>query len=102
MKIIDFEKVEPQLSPHGIELRKFPVNGKAVIVAKLKPGDKIDKHTAEGDAFFFILEGTGVFMYDENEITVGSETLIECPGTTERGWRNESDQVLRFLVIKDN
>ncbi len=102
MKIIDFTKIEPQPNPHGVEIRKFPVGGKAVIVAKMKPGEIIDKHTTEGDAFFFVLEGTGIFMHDDGEATVGPDTLIECPAETRRGWRNESDGILRFLVIKDN
>ena len=103
MKIIDFNKIEPQPNPHGIEVRKMLVNNmkNAAIVAKLMSGEKIDKHTAEGNAFFFVLEGKGIFIYDDKEIEVAVNTLIECPSNALRGWRNDSEGVLRFLVIKE-
>jgi len=52
------------------------------------------------DVFFYVLEGKGVVEIGEEKREVEKDTLINSPAKIPHCWYNESDGVLRFLVLK--
>ena len=60
----------------------------------------IKKHITPVDVFFYVLEGTGVVEIGDEKKEVSLDTLIESPAKIPHCWYNESDKLLRVLVVK--
>ena len=58
------------------------------------------KHITPVDVVFYVLEGMGVVEIGDERKGVGPDTLIESPAKIPHRWINESDKVLRILVVK--
>ena len=83
------------------EARKFYQDEYMKMVhLNLKPVDIIAKHAAALDGRFLVLEGKEIVEIGDESKEVEANTLIESPADCGHGWRNESDSVLRILVIK--
>ena len=94
-------ETEAFLNNHGVEARKFHQDKNMMMVhLSLKPGDTIAKHAAPMDVCFFVLEGKGIVEIGDESKEVEANTLIESPANCGHGWRNQSDELLRILVIK--
>ena len=66
----------------------------------LKPGNSLKRHITPVDVAFYVLTGSGVVEIGEEQELVGPDTLIESPKGIVHCWRNESSDLLRFMVIK--
>lgn len=94
-------ETEAFINGHGVEARKFYDNERMMMVhLNLKPGDVIAKHAAPLDVCFLVLEGKGIVEIGEESNEVEANTLIESPANCGHGWKNESEAVLRIVVIK--
>ena len=101
MEIKKIFETEAFVNGHGVEARKFHQDEYMMMVhLTLKPGDTIAKHAAPLDVRFLVLEGKGIVEIGDESKEVEANTLIESPANCGHGWRNESDSVLRILVIK--
>ena len=94
-------ETESFVNGHGVEARKFYQNEHLMMVhLNLKPGDVIAKHAAPLDVCFLVLEGKGIVEIGDESKEVEENTLIESPANCGHGWKNESDAILRVVVIK--
>ena len=101
MEIKRILETESFLNNHGVEARKFYQNELMMMVhLSLKPGDTIAKHAAPLDVCFLVLAGKGIVEIGDEIQEVEANTLVESPANCGHGWRNESDELLRILVIK--
>ena len=101
MKVTKWESVEKHPNPHGVDARKlYDTENAQIIHIKLNPGERLKKHITPVDVVFYVLEGEGVVEIGDERRVVGKDTLIESPARIPHCWYNESDKVLRFLVIK--
>ncbi len=101
MEIKKIFETESFVNGHGVEARKFHQDEYMMMVhLNLKPGDTIAKHAAPLDVRFLVLEGKGIVEIGDESKEVEANTLIESPANCGHGWRNESDSVLRIVVIK--
>ncbi|MCE5215351.1 MAG: cupin domain-containing protein [Methanobacterium sp.] len=66
----------------------------------MQPGEKLIRHITPVDVFFYVLEGTGIVEIGDEKKEVTTDTLIDSPAKIPYCWYNESDQLLRFLVVK--
>ena len=66
----------------------------------LGPGESLKKHITPVDVFFYVLEGIGVVEVGDEKKEVTPDTLIESPAKIPHCWYNESDELLRVLVVK--
>jgi mannose-6-phosphate isomerase-like protein (cupin superfamily) len=88
-------------NPHGIDARKlYDYEHAQVVALTLQPGEQLKKHITPVDAIFFVLEGTGIVEVGDEKEEVGANTLIDSPAKIPHCWYNESDAVLRVLVVK--
>lgn len=101
MKTIEIKNVPVNPNPHGIETRKFHENEHVQAVhITLKPGEKLKKHITAVDVFFYVLEGTGIVEIGEEKKEVVKDTFIDSPAKIPHCWYNESNEILRVLVVK--
>lgn len=101
MKITDVLNVESMKNPHGVKASKIYDTKHAMAVhLVLKPGEALKPHITPVDVFFYVLEGTGTVEIGEEKQTVGPDTLIDSPAKIPHCWYNNSDKMLRILVVK--
>jgi len=101
MKMVKWNDVEITQNPHGVDARKlYDTEHAQVVHMILKPGEKLKKHLTPVDVIFYVLEGNGTVEIGDEKQEVGPDTLIDSPAKTPHCWYNESNDILRFLVIK--
>ena len=101
MKIMKVSDAPAHQNPHGIDARKlYDTEHAMAVVLNLQPGERLKKHITPVDAIFFVLEGTGIVEVGDEKEEVGANTLIDSPAKIPHCWYNESDAVLRVLVVK--
>ncbi len=101
MKTIHVKDAEQSKNPHGVKASKlYDTENAQVVHIALEPGESLIKHITPVDVFFYVLEGTGVVEIGEEKKTVERDVLIDSPAKIPHCWYNESDSVLRFLVVK--
>jgi len=101
MKIVDVENVDISQNPHKVEAKRIydNKNGQAVHLT-LNPGESLKRHITPVDVFFYVLEGKGIVEIGDEKKKVGADTLIEGPAKIVHCWYNESNEILRILVVK--
>jgi len=101
MQIVDLNEQQTIGNPHGVEVRKLHDTEHAQVMhITLQPGQSLKRHITPVDVFFYVLEGVGVVQVGNEHREVGRNSLIDSPARVPHGWRNESDAVLRILVVK--
>ena len=101
MNIVQMENTPIADTPHKVDVRKLYDTENAMTVhITLQPGESLKKHITPVDVFFYVLEGTGIVEIGDEKKEVGKDTLIDSPARIPHCWYNESDDVLRFLVVK--
>jgi mannose-6-phosphate isomerase-like protein (cupin superfamily) len=101
MKTIEIKNIPINPNQHGIDTRKFHENEHVQAVhITLKPGEKLKKHITAVDVFFYVLEGTGIVEIGDEKREVTKDTYIDSPAKIPHCWYNESNEILRVLIIK--
>jgi len=101
MIITKVSDVPVQQNPHHIDARPVYSSPHAVaVVITLQPDESLKKHITPVDVFFYVIEGTGVIEIGDEKETVSQDSIVESPAGIPHRWINESDHLLRVLVIK--
>lgn len=101
MKITNIDNVEISKNPHNVDARKiYDTNFAQAVHIKMKPGESLRRHITPVDVFFYVLEGKGIVEIGDEKKEVGVDTLIESPAKIVHCWYNESNEILRILVVK--
>lgn len=88
-------------TPHGLDVRNIYNEDNAMInIITFKPGEALKPHKTPVDVAFYVLEGVGVVQVGDEKKEVSKDTLIESPKEIVHCWFNESNEVLRVMVIK--
>ncbi len=86
---------------HNVDARNLYDRENAMVtVITLQPGQSLKRHITPVDVAFYVLSGTGIVEIGEEKVKVSRDTLIESPKDVIHCWYNESDEPLRFIVIK--
>jgi len=101
MKITEVKSVSSKPNPHNVDARAISDTESAQVVhITLQPGEALKKHITPVDVVFYVLEGQGTVEIGEEKASVAADTLIESPARIPHRWINESDALLRVLVVK--
>jgi mannose-6-phosphate isomerase-like protein (cupin superfamily) len=101
MNIVQIEKTPIADTPHKVDVRKlYDTENATTVHITLQPGESLKKHITPVDVFFYVLEGKGIVEIGDEKKEVGKDTLIDSPARIPHCWYNESENVLRFLVVK--
>ena len=91
----------PANNPHGVDVRRVYESVHALSsIITLQPGQKLIRHITPVDVFFYVLEGTGIVEVGDEKETVTADTVIDSPKDIPHCWYNESEALLRVLVVK--
>jgi Mannose-6-phosphate isomerase len=71
-----------------------------IIHLRLKPGEKLEKHTNKFITIFYVLDGTSLLITDQKPLQLKPNDSIEVAAHTERCLFNNSVHDFRVLVIK--
>ena len=101
MKTTHINKAEIVKNPHGVKSQKLHTSEHVSLMhLTLQPGERLRQHITPVDVLFYVLEGKGVVEIGDEKREVSKDTLIDSPKGILHCWYNESDSLLRFLVIK--
>ncbi len=101
MKIIKISEQPLAKNPHGVDVRRAYDNKHALSsVITFQPGEKLIRHITPVDVFFYVLEGKGIIEVGDDRKSVSKDTVIDSPKNIPHCWYNESNSVLRVLVVK--
>ncbi len=101
MKFFKWQDVEVKPNPHGVDARMLYDSEHVQLVhILLKPRERLKRHITPVDVVFFVLEGKGIVEIGDERQEVEAGTVIESPARIPHCWYNESDSVLRVLVVK--
>ena len=101
MIIKKLTETEIMETTHGIDARNlYNTDDAMVTVITLKPGQSLKRHITPVDVAFYMLDGTGIVEVGDERMKVTKNTLIESPKDIVHCWYNESDNPIRFMVIK--
>ncbi|MFO8056377.1 MAG: cupin domain-containing protein, partial [bacterium] len=101
METIDAKNAKQVENPHNVKVCKlYDTEHAQAVHITLEPGEKLKKHITSVDVFFYVLEGKGVVEIGDEKKEVGPDTLINSPAKIPHCWYNESEAVLRILVVK--
>ena len=73
-----------------------------VVFVRLLPGEEMKPHKNEARVMFLICNGSGELTVNNEKIVAGPGHLIPVLPEEERGWINNTKEVLEFVVIKVN
>ncbi len=101
MKITKISEQPLAKNPHGVDVRRvYESNHALSSVITFQPGEKLLRHITPVDVFFYVLEGEGVVEVGDEKKSVSKDTVIDSPKDIPHCWYNESDDILRVLVVK--
>ena len=88
----------------GVEIRWLiskndGANNFAMRMFELKPGGYTPLHSHSHEHEVFVLEGQGLFVYEEAEYEFGPKYVIFVPGNKEHQFKNTGDSILKFLCL---
>ncbi len=99
MKLTTFETAEKV--PFNLDGRKMFTNEKVELVhLTLKPAEEIAPHANPFDVIFFILEGEGEVLFENEEFKALPNTSIFIEKDKQRGMRNSGNNNFKVLVVK--
>ena len=99
MKIINLNEAEKV--PANLDGHIMGRSDKAKIVhIRLSPGEKIEPHLNENDAFFYVIEGKAMFTSGDENALITRNQCIFVEGGTQRGFDNISVSDFKMLAIK--
>jgi len=101
MQMITADQIPLADNPHGVDVRHL-YKTKDVVVSQftLQPGEVVKPHKAPVDVFFYVLEGAPQIEIEGETVAAATGTLIPSTAGLLHSIRNESDGLVRFLVVR--
>ncbi len=88
-------------TPHKVDVRELYNNSSAQILhISLQPGEGLKPHITPVDVVFYVLEGSPSIYIGEEMMSFEKDTLIESPAKITHYISNNSDSIVRIMVIK--
>jgi len=101
MQIITADQIPVADNPHGVDVRHLHQTTDVVVSQiTLQPGEVVKPHKAPVDAFFYVLEGSPSVEIESETVVAATGALIPSAAGHLHSIRNESDGLVRFLVVK--
>ena len=88
-------------TPHKVDARRlYDKDSAQAVHIKLEAGESLKPHITPVDVFFYVLEGTPEILVGKEKLTVEADCLVESPKDIPHCISNNSDKVVRVLVVK--
>lgn len=87
--------------PFNLDGRKMHTSEKVELVhLSIKPGEEVALHSNPFDVIFYILEGEGTILYENESIEVEADNCLFVEKNKQRGLKNKGKKNFRIIVIK--
>jgi quercetin dioxygenase-like cupin family protein len=101
MKISKVSETKTKETPHKVDARMlYDKDSAQAVHIQLNPGESLKPHITPVDVFFFVIEGTPDVLVGEEKKKVEVNSLVESPKDIVHCIYNNSDKVVRVLVVK--
>ena len=101
MKISKVAETLIRETPHKVDARMlYDKDSAQAVHIKLEAGQSLKPHITPVDVFFFVIEGTPEVLVGEEKRKVEMNSLIESPKDIVHCIYNNSDEIVRVLVVK--
>ncbi len=101
MKISKVTETPIRETPHKVDARMlYDKDSAQAVHIKLNPGENLKPHITPVDVFFFVIEGTPDVLVGEEKRKIDVNSLVESPKDIVHCIYNNSDTVVRVLVVK--
>ena len=101
MKITTVLETPIKSNVHQVDARMLYNNESAQAVhLQLNPGQSLKPHITPVDVFFFVIEGTPDVLIGEEKQRVTTNSLVESPKDIVHCIYNNTDSIVRILVVK--
>ena len=101
MKISKVTETPIKETPHKVDARMlYDKDSAQAIHIRLNPGESLKPHITPVDVFFFVIEGTPDVLVGEEKRKIEVNSLVESPKDIVHCIYNNSDKVVRVLVVK--
>ena len=101
MKISIVSETPVKETPHKVDARMlYDKDSAQAINIRLNPGESLKPHITPVDVFFFVIEGTPDVLVGEEKRKIDVNSLVESPKDIVHCIYNNSDKVVRVLVVK--
>lgn len=101
MEIRNYKDLEVAPNPHGIDaFRLYDKEHAQIMHLYLKPGQSLRPHKTPVDVAFYILEGTPSILVGEEKVKVKKDDIVESPKNIVHCIYNETEKLVRVLVMK--
>jgi len=101
MKIIKVAETPIKENPHKVDARMLYDKGSAQAVhIQFNPGESLKPHITPVDVFFFVIEGTPDVLIGEEKKRIETNSLVESPKDIVHCIYNNTDSIVRILVVK--
>ncbi len=101
MKIRNYNNLESIVNPHAIQSTKLYDKDHALIMhLSLEAGESLKPHITPVDVAFYVLEGEPSILIGEERVQAKKDDIIESPKDVVHCIYNETDEVVRVLVMK--
>ncbi|MGN1125237.1 MAG: cupin domain-containing protein [Candidatus Gastranaerophilaceae bacterium] len=104
--IINFDEIKSNTYPNfcggngALTIKAYADNLNKALIGELEPNSEVGYHThTTNSEFYFILKGTGVVQYDDNEELVKEGSLHYCPKGHSHKLTNTGSEKMTFLAI---
>ncbi len=101
MKISKVTETPIKETPHKVDARMlYDKDSAQAVHIQLNAGESLKPHITPVDVFFFVIEGTPDVLVGEEKRKVEVNSLVESPKDIVHCIYNNSDEVVRVLVVK--
>lgn len=101
MKISKVSETAVKETPHKVDARMlYDKDSAQAVHIKLEAGQSLKPHITPVDVFFFVIEGTPEVLVGEEKQIVETNSLVESPKDIVHCIYNNSDKIVRVLVVK--
>jgi len=101
MKITKVTDTPIKENVHKVDARMLYNKDSAQAVhMQLNPGESLKPHITPVDVFFFVIEGTPDVLVGEEKKRIETNCLVESPKDIVHCIYNNTDAIVRILVVK--
>ena len=101
MKISIVSETPVKETPHKVDARMlYDKDSAQAIHIRLNPGESLKPHITPVDVFFFVIEGSPDILVGEETRKIEVNSLVESPKDIVHCIYNNSDTIVRVLVVK--
>lgn len=93
-------RIEVLKTENALGFRLAETEFSEIVELELMPQGAIEAHALPINVVFYVISGQGVITINNDSFRVQTGDVIEVSAKSQRAWKNNSNEILKLLVIK--